>query len=252
MMRVYIKELSKAYRENIVLNNLNLTIENNTTYCLLGKNGAGKSTLLNIIVNIIEPSKGAVNIDGLNYQENELAIKKQMGIQSEFDQIVGELDAVDYLYWIGLLYDMDKVELLQRIEKILEYFFEDEDDLLKLTKNFSSGMRKKLSICAAVLHRPNLLILDEPFANLDPVASKKLCSFINAYKAPERVIIVSSHDLLYVDKIATHIGVLHNQELIFNGSLTDFKENGTASIDGELLKYLQPENQDHSLLNAIV
>ena len=251
-MNIQLQQLSKVYGKQIVLNNLNLRVEQNNIYCLLGKNGAGKSTLLNIIADISKPTQGQVLIDGLNYQHNELDIKKQLGIQSEFDQIIGDLDAIDYLQWIGMLYGMDKAALPERIENLLGYFFENEEELLKKSKSYSSGMRKKLSICAAVLHRPNLLILDEPFANLDPVAGQKLCNFINAYKSPERIIVVSSHDLLYVDKIATQIGVLYDSVLAFNGTLAEFKENGSSSIDNELLKYLQPEHQDASLLNAII
>ncbi|QEC73459.1 ATP-binding cassette domain-containing protein [Arachidicoccus ginsenosidivorans] len=121
-------------------------------YCLLGKNGAGKSTLLNIIADISKPTQGKVWIGGLNYQEDELAIKKELGIQSEFDQIIGDLNAIDYLQWIGMLYGMNKSASLERIENLLGYFFENEEELLKKSKSYSSGMRKKLSICAAMLH----------------------------------------------------------------------------------------------------
>lgn len=251
-MHIQLQHLSKIYGKQIVLNNINLGVEQNNIYCLLGKNGAGKSTLLNIIADISKPTQGKVLIGGLNYQEDELAIKKELGIQSEFDQIIGDLNAIDYLQWIGMLYGMNKSVSLERMENLLGYFFENEEELLKKSKSYSSGMRKKLSICAAVLHKPRLLILDEPFANLDPVAAQKLCNFINAYKSAERTIIVSSHDLLYVDKIATQIGVLYDSALAFNGTLSQFKENGSSSIDNELLKYLQPDHQDESLLNAII
>ena len=166
-MKIQLRGLSKAYRQNNILNNINLLIETNTTFCLLGKNGAGKSTLLNLISNIIEPSEGEVCINDMSYSDCEIAIKKLIGVQSEFDQIIGELDAIDYLQWIGMLYGMNKTDLLKRIENLLKYFFDNDDALLKLTKNYSSGMRKKLSICAAVLHKPDLLILDEPCQGLD-------------------------------------------------------------------------------------
>lgn len=251
-MNVTLNTVSKSYGNNLILDNINLSIERNSIYCLLGKNGAGKSTLLNMLANIIEPTKGEIIIDELNYRNNELAIKKQLGIQSEFEQIIGELNAVDYLYWIGLLYNMDKSVILKQTENLLKYFFDSDDYLLQPSRNYSSGMCKKLAICAAVLHKPDMLILDEPFANLDPVASDKLCTFINAYRSEKRVIIVSSHDLLYVDKIATHIGVLSNHALVFNGSIDEFKNNGNIAIDEELLKYIQPIAQENSSLDEIV
>jgi ABC-2 type transport system ATP-binding protein len=251
-MKISIEQLCKAYRNNIILNGLQLEINSNSVYCLLGKNGAGKSTLINILGNIIEPSSGTVVINDLNYRKNEVAIKKNMGIQSEFDQIIGEFNAFDYLQWIGLLYDMTKNEIAKQTNNLVDYFFEKEENLNGPSKDYSSGMRKKLMVCAALLNKPNLLILDEPFANLDPIASDKLCRFINAYMSRDRIVFVSSHDLLYVDKIATHIGIINDQHLVFDGTVEEFKKNKSTKIDDELLKYLNPKIENSYLLNAII
>src|SRR5699024_4686446 len=134
-------------------------------------------------------------------------------LQSQFNQIIEELNAYDFLEWIGLLYGMPKEVIESQINKVLNYFFEESEKLYLPSKKYSEGMKKKLAICSAILPGPKLLILDEPFANLDLVASIKLCNFLNAYKSNERIILVSSHDLLYVDKIATHIGVINRKQL---------------------------------------
>ncbi len=251
-MKILIHQLCKAYGQKIILDKLSLEVCGNSVYCLLGKNGAGKSTLINIVANILEPSSGSIIIDDLNYHEHEIAIKKMMGIQSEFDQVINEFNAFDYLQWIGLLYNMKKDEIDRQTKSLVDYFFEEEDDINRPAKDFSSGMRKKLILCAAILNKPRLLILDEPFANLDPIASKKLCEFINAYKSTERIVLVSSHDLLYVDRIATHIGVINDNHLVFNGTMADFKKSKAAKIDDELLKYLSQKTESSYLLNAII
>ncbi|HWB92042.1 MAG TPA: ABC transporter ATP-binding protein [Puia sp.] len=252
-MSVVLKNVGKKYKNNdsFVFQELSLTIEAGSVYCLLGKNGAGKSTLLNILTDVIQPSAGEVLIDGLSYTQYPIRIKRQTGVQSQFDQLIGELNAKDFLMWTGLLYGMDKDQIAIQSEHLLDFFFDNEGDLSAPSKSYSSGMQKKLVLCSAIMHKPRFLILDEPFASLDPVACDKLCQFINAYRSPDRVMIVSSHDLLYVDKIASHIGILHNGSLVFNDTLASFKKDN-LDIDTELIKLLSPPLDNSSLIELVV
>ncbi len=251
-MILTLDNIAKSYNGKKVISNINLEIYGHAIYCLLGKNGAGKSTLINIISNIIEPDSGQIFFNELSYPKEEIKIKKILGLQSQFDQVIGELNAYDYLEWIGMLYGMTKSEIASQTENLLHYFFEDEENLNLESKKYSDGMKKKLAICSAILHKPQVLILDEPFANLDPVASSRLCDFLIAYKSNDRIILVSSHDLLYVDRIATHIGIIHNNQLIFNNTLDKFKENRGNDIDKSLLTYLNSGPGNVSLLDSII
>lgn len=252
-MLLSLNNITKSYNNKIVISSLNLTIRGNTIYCLLGKNGAGKSTLINIIANVIEPTHGRVSINGLSYQNDEISIKRALGIQSQFNQIIGELNAYDFLEWIGLLYEMPKDEITIQTKNLLNYFFDESENLDSQSKTYSEGMKKKLIICSALIHKPQLLVLDEPFANLDPVAALKLCDFLVAYKSEQRIILVSSHDLLYVDKISTHIGVLNATQLVFSDTIYNFKTDSVGSIDKELLRYLWPEKEeDKTLLKSLI
>ena len=252
-MKLNIRNISKSYSNKLVLSSINLNVESGSVYCLLGKNGAGKSTLINIIANLLEPNEGSIYFDNLTYSKNELEVKKRIGLQSEFNQLIGELDGRDFLFWIGLLYKMDKKHLLLQIPRLLNYFFDPEENLDTICKNYSAGMKKKLAICAAVVNKPTLLILDEPFANLDPVAAEKLCIFLNAYKDKQRTIFISSHDLAYVDKISTHIGILSESKIVFDGTLDDFKENGEISIEYGFQKYIpKSSNNVEHLLSLII
>jgi ABC-2 type transport system ATP-binding protein len=251
-MSVILKDVGKQYKNNdrFVFQGLSLTIEAGSVYCLLGKNGAGKSTLLNILTDIIRATTGEVLIDGLSYLQDPIRIKRQTGVQSQFTQLIGELNARDFLMWIGLLYGMEKSRIAAQSESLLDFFFDNEGDLSAPSKSYSSGMQKKLVLCSAVMHKPRLLVLDEPFASLDPVACDKLCRFINAYRSPDRMVIVSSHDLLYVDKIASHIGILHNGSLVFNDTLATFKKD-SGNIDRELMKFLSSPADNSSLTDLV-
>jgi len=250
-MELTIKKLCKSYADNHALNNVDLICEGGWTYCLLGRNGAGKSTLINILSNLIAPTTGEVFFDQLNYHKDEVQIKRQTGLLSQYDQLIGDLNAQDYLHWVGLLYGLNKNDIQVQISNLLSFFFDNGENLNASCAGYSSGMKKKLAFCASVIHKPKLLLLDEPFANLDPVAANKLCDFLNAYRNKNRLIFVSSHDLLYVDKIATHIGIINDSSLVYSDSMYHFKEGGTKTLDEELLKYLQPKNDYSSLLESI-
>jgi ABC-2 type transport system ATP-binding protein len=252
-MSVHLEQISKSYdQKQFAVGDITLTIPDHAVYCLLGKNGSGKSTLLNIIAGLIEPTSGQVLVNGRSYAEEAILIKKNMGVQSQFNQIIGELNAYDYLSWTGLLYGMPKEQIQLQRQNLLEFFFDEGEDLHQASRYYSSGMQKKLVLCATVMHKPDVLILDEPFANLDPVACSKLCDFINAYQSPRRTLLISSHDLLYVNKVATHIGVLDRTTLVFNDTAGRFTAGQSGAIDEELLKYLQTPVHNPSLIDSIV
>lgn len=256
-MNIQLEKIAKSYAQKTwAIKDIDLTLHSGTVYCLLGKNGAGKSTMLNIISGLVAPTSGKLLIDGTPYKELPRDFKKRLGLQSQFNQLIGELNGYDFLFWIGLLYDMPKDLLTAQIEKLLAYFFDEGEDIYKPCITFSTGMQRKITICSAILHKPDILILDEPFANLDPIASQKLCDFINAYRSDNRMILVSSHDILYVNKIATHIGILAHANLVFNDTLEKLTDAGASSVDTALLKYLEPTNtgdgDNISLIDSIV
>jgi ABC-2 type transport system ATP-binding protein len=110
-------------------------------------------------------------------------------------------------------------------------------------------MKKKVGIAAAMLHKPQVLILDEPFTGLDPIAAQLLVQLIRSYRNANRAILISSHDLNYVEKIATHIGVLNDGQLMYNGSVQEFTMNGSSLIDQALFQLLLPQHNTETNLD---
>lgn len=237
-MGIKINQIKKVYSIKPVLDKINITIESNSNYCLLGKNGAGKTTLINIMADFIVADNGEVLFDNLNYNKNELEIKKNIGLLSEESSLIEELSGLEYLTFIGKLYKVSKKELKYRIESLFLYFFDGLDEIKKSISQYSTGMKKKLMFCSTVIHKPNILILDEPFSGLDPVASNLLVDFLNRYKNNKRIIFLSSHNLNYIEKVATHIGVLDEGKILFDGTLDSFLEGGKEKIDDSLLSKL--------------
>ncbi len=235
---IRINQISKSYSMREVLNSISITIHSNSNYCLLGKNGAGKTTLINIMSDLLKPDSGEILFDDNKYSTHEIEIKRNTGLLSEANYLMEELSGYEYLTFVGKLYQIPKEVLHKRIESLINYFFDDSNEIKRSISAYSTGMKKKLKFCSAVMHKPNILLLDEPFAGLDPVAANLMVDFLNKYRNENRIMFLSSHDLNYIEKVATHIGVLEGGKIVFDGTLISFLENGTKNIDASLLEKL--------------
>ena len=236
-MTISIEDITKSFGSQVVLNHIDLTVNKGQTYCILGRNGAGKTTLINILLDLIKADSGKMSFDNQTYRTSAMEIKKRLGVMID-ETLIEELDGFSYLMLTGKLYNLPKNILTERIKSIIDYFFDSEKDLRKKISQYSTGMKKKLAVCSAVIHTPEILILDEPFSGLDPIGAKLLVDFLVKYQNGERIIFLSSHDLSYVQKVSTHIGVLEDGNILFNGTIESFTEDGKHQLDESLLQIL--------------
>jgi ABC-2 type transport system ATP-binding protein len=241
IMEIIAANLSKSFGDKKVLDTIDLSLRGGMVYCLLGRNGAGKSTLINLLSDLLDPDTGTISINGESFKgPGATNLKKTIGLQSQLGQLVEELNVFEYLELVGNIYRLPKQEMLTRRAALLSFFFHDEKIQRDPIGAFSAGMKKKAELCAAFLHRPEFVLLDEPFSSLDTIAANSLCEMIRAYSDENRVILVSSHDLLYVEKIATHAGILQNGHLVFNDSIKTLLAD-KQGLEKHLLKYLDYE-----------
>jgi ABC-2 type transport system ATP-binding protein len=243
-MNIEFKNISKSFGKKVVLDGIDLELTPGNTYCILGKNGAGKTTLMNILLQLSAPTKGAMLYDGQKEDTLPKVLKMRIGAMSEDNPLIEELTGRQYFKLYGKLYGVPGADMKKRLEDLTTYFFDDPDDLKKRLSSFSTGMKKKVGLMASVLHTPDLLVLDEPFSGLDPVAAKMTIDFIRAYQNGQRTIFLSSHDLAYVAKVVTHLAVLDEGRIVFAGSLEDFTNQGKNEIDSALLEVLQPDSKN--------
>ena len=222
-----VKNLSKSFGSDSILSEVSMSIDSSECHCLIGRNGSGKSTLINMIINLIEKDEGTIQIFDSDYENNPELIKKNIGVLPEFNPVFEEFSVQDYLEYIGLIYDLEKELIASRIKFLVEYFFEEGPNPRKPISQFSKGMRLKAGLCAALMHKPKFLILDEPFDGLDVFSSNSLVEFINEYRTKGNAILVSSHDLLFMDKIASHISVIHETKLL-NFTHEELTQNGKS------------------------
>ena len=220
---------------------ITLKIEKGQFFGLVGPNGAGKSTLINLLINLFEPSNGAISIFGTDYETDEISIKQRIGIVPEELPLIDELTAKEFINYIGIMYNIDKVTLQERMESLFKFFeLTEEETHKKNIGTFSTGMRKKIALCAAVIHKPDILILDEPFTGLDPIIVQKLSQFLKQFMANDKIVILSSHLLYFVEKLCTHVGVINEGKLAFSGSIDELKQN--ENLEESLINMISPEH----------
>lgn len=250
-MEVIISNLNKGYSGQEVLQDLSLQISNGNITCLLGKNGAGKTTMINCMMEMVEPDSGTIQFDELNMKTHGVQIKKRIGIMGEDNPLIEEFTGKTYLEWIASLYKLNSNDFKDRMKSLTEYFFDDTKVLKKSIASYSTGMKKKIGFIASVMHLPDLLILDEPFSGLDPVAANQMVTFLEQYSSPERSIFLASHDLSYIEKLATHIAVLDSGKILFNDTIQSFTSEGKSQLDEALIEIIAPKTTTLENLNWI-
>jgi len=242
-MYIQIKDLSKHYGKGVkALDSINLDLYSGNSYGLLGKNGAGKSTLINILIDLIKQSSGEVLYDGRSLASTP-EMRFELGVMSDVIPPIGDFTGWQNLEFAARLYQLEPAHLRQRVNTLLAFFFENQDDWHKPVKSYSTGMRRKISLCSAIIHMPRILIMDEPFSGLDPFAAKDIVRFVQQYQRNDRIILTSSHDLDYLNKIVDRIVVIDQGRIVSDSSLEDFAIHGSGQMDEALFKLLSSEEK---------
>lgn len=236
-----VEQVTKRYGKLTALDSVSLQIRGGECFCLLGRNGAGKSTLIGVLAGLVRPDSGRVAFNGLAWDEHALAIKKMMGVLPDRDPSIGEMTGAEYLDLVCILRQMPQSWRDTRVGRIAEPLLGSAEVLYRPISSYSRGTRVKISLCAALVHDPALLILDEPFSSLDPVSAAHLTKLLRELRDEGTALLVSSHSLGYVADVATHIGVLDEGRFLFAGEFDRFTASGKQSIEDSLLQMLGVE-----------
>ena len=229
-----IKKVSKTYKKSRVkaIDNINLEIEDGDIYGFIGPNGAGKSTTIKCITGILPFEEGNILLDGLSIINNPIEFKKRIAYVPDNPDVYESLSGIEYLNFICDIYGVGK----ERDELILKYaqLFEIEERLADSIKNYSHGMKQKIVLIAALVHKPKLLVLDEPFVGLDPKASHSLKETMKELCREGAIIFFSSHVLEVVEKLCNKIAIIKDGHIISSGSIEKVK--GDTSLENVFLE----------------
>ncbi|QDA75589.1 ABC transporter ATP-binding protein [Listeria seeligeri] len=224
MGKLKIQGLKKKYNGKIVIKGINLTINNKECVALIGPNGAGKTTIINMIVQILTPDEGQITLNG---QDAKL-VREKIGFLPQYPEFYGWMTAVECLRFMGKLSNMEKNDVETRIQEVL-LLVGLADKSKKKISTYSGGMRQRLGIAQAILHRPELLILDEPVSALDPIGRREIIQLLENLKK-EITILFSTHILKDAEEICDRIAIIKEGELVTDKTITQLLQEESSSI----------------------
>ena len=211
---ITISNLKKRFGEKLAINIGNYTISQGTMLGLVGNNGAGKTTLFRLILDLLKADEGEVHIDHINVSKSE-EWKQRTGAFIDDSFLIDYLTPEEYFYFLGRVYGLKKEEIHERLVPFIRFMNGEVLDQKKLIRNFSRGNQQKIGIIGAMLHRPSLLILDEPFNFLDPSSQSVIKHVLAEYnRETGATILVSSHNLNHTTDVCNRIALLENGVVI--------------------------------------
>lgn len=224
--------VSKTYvKANVkAVDDLSLTVNDGEIFGFLGPNGAGKSTTIKILTGILSADYGTVEINGVNLAENPIVAKSQIGFVPDNHETFDTLKGIEYLNFIGVMYDVPSDVLAQRIEHYSRVF-EMTDAVPNLIAGYSHGMKQKLMLIAALIHQPKVWVLDEPLTGLDPQAAYQLKRLMREHADAGNTVFFSSHVIDVVEKVCDRIAIINHGRLVAVDTLDNIRANPTLSLE---------------------
>lgn len=241
MKIIKIKGLQKSFDKIVAIKNIDLEIAKGEFFGLLGPNGAGKTTTINILSSVLKPDAGEVTINGFDLQKEPSRCKQSIGIVPQELALYEELTAKENLLFWGSLYGISKTEANSRAEEMLQ-LFELNSRKNSLIKTFSGGMKRRVNIAAAMLHRPEILLMDEPTVGVDPQSRHQIYEVIAGFAKQGVTIIYTTHYMDEIEKLCNRIGIIDNGEIIACGTLDELREKTGANKS--IIIYFENKNEE--------
>jgi ABC-2 type transport system ATP-binding protein len=214
------ERLSKRFGPAAALEDVGVTVPDGAIYALLGPNGAGKSTMVNLLVGLLLPTAGTVAVLGVDPGgRGSRDLRQRIGVVPEGAPLFEPLTGREHLQFCGDVHGVRRPALQERIEALLS-LTELAKDADRQVSGYSTGMRKKLALCCALIHGPELLLLDEPFENLDPGSARVVRETLLRVREAGTTLLITSHDLEVIERLASHVGILVRGRLLLEGELT--------------------------------
>jgi ABC-2 type transport system ATP-binding protein len=228
---VELRGVTKRYNEIVAVNNVSLNINTGEIFALLGPNGSGKSTTLKMLLGLVQPTAGSISVLGLDVSKDPVTVKRQVGYVPESPDVYEFLTGIEYLDFIADIYSVSTAEKGQRITEYLKALQLEgrEGDMIN---SYSDGMKKKISLISAFLHKPKLLILDEPLNALDPRSARIVKDYLQSLKAQGVTTILSTHVLEIAEAVCDRIGIMYQGNILALGTMSELRERASLPSSG--------------------
>jgi len=234
-----IKDLVKTYETGLrALDGLHLSVPAGTLFGFLGLNGAGKTTTIRILAGLNSRDSGSVELFGERIDPAECRHRQRIGFVLDEPLYFEWMTVAEYLEFVGIMEGLSGIVTEARLHELITFFdlTEKEDDLIG---TLSTGMKKKISLAAAIIHNPDLLVLDEPFEGIDAVAASSIKEALTLMVARGGTVIITSHALDTIEKLCSVVGIIHRGKLLLQSETARLRETAATRLNDETLHSLE-------------
>lgn len=235
---IRITNLVKRYGNSPAVENLSLSVPKGSMFGFLGPNGSGKSTTIGCLTGLLDPTSGTVEILGGRFTAESAELKRRMGVMPETLGLFEPLYAHEFLAFVARMYGLQEDEVQQRVKDLLGAL--ELTESRKTLAEYSTGMRKRVSFAAAVIHSPDVLFLDEPFESIDPAGVALLKQWLRRFTEQGRTVFITSHVLETVERLCDRVAIITKPgKLLWQGDITVLARDGAVQFDGREFESLE-------------
>ncbi len=237
---IHIENLCKSYDGKAAVSDLNLDIPAGTVFAFLGPNGAGKTTTAKIIVGLLKPTSGAVTVCGLDVEKQYEELKRRVSYVPDHPWLYDKLSGREFLHFVGSMYGMDENTCEAQIRKYAD-IFETHDYIDGMIESYSHGMKQRFVISSALMHDPDVIVVDEPLVGLDPRSSRTVKDLLKERAAQGATVFMSTHMISIADETADRIGIILKGRLIADATPDELRKSKDAKLEDAFLEITEDE-----------
>jgi len=237
---ILVRDLKKSYGSKAAVNGVDLEVPRGSFFGFLGPNGAGKSTTIRILTGLIPADSGYIEILGLRLPEDEMEIKRRIGLVPDESLLFERLTGFEFLEFVGRMYGLARDVAMQRARSLLDLLELANDR--KIIGEYSKGMRKRVAMAASLIHHPELFLMDEPFEGVDAVGARLMKDILVDQVRRGATVFLTSHVLEVVERLCDRIAIINNGTIVTAGTLEELRSTG-ESLEDAFVRVLGAERQ---------
>src|SRR5436305_4069510 len=238
---IEVHDLRKVYGGKAAVDGLTLTVPRGCFFGFLGPNGAGKTTTIKMLMGLAPPSAGSIRLLGLSMPEQGLAIKQRIGLVPDESLLFDHLTGGEFVEFVGRIYGLERAVARERAQELLA-LFELDDAPRKLIAEYSKGMRKRAAMAAALIHRPELFLMDEPFEGVDAVGARLMKDILLDQVRHGATIFLTSHVLEVVERLCDRVAIINEGTIVREGALKDLR-GGSEPLEDVFVRVVGAERE---------
>ena len=236
---IEVQNLRKLYGEKAAVDGLNLTVPSGSFFGFLGPNGAGKTTTIKMLMGLAPPTSGTISLLGLPMPARALEIKQAIGLVPDESLLFDHLTGGEFIEFVGRIYGLDRAVARERAQELME-LFELQGNERKLINEYSKGMRKRVAMAAALIHRPKLYLMDEPFEGVDAVGARLMKDILMDQVRRGATIFLTSHVLEVVERLCERVAIINEGKIVIEGTLDELRA-GSETLEDVFVRVVGAE-----------